>query len=206
MGAIMENLDTVIADAQTWLTTAVTSGSNFFGPEILRELIAASVVFLLGWFLARGKNKRAQKERMVDELIVAQRELIERAYPEQWGEKDRRDVWMLNPYLERLKFVFANIKDQKVLRRAQEDLIEEYFFSVEKFLIQWSQTKRRGHSYNTRFQDTFEKLHDVVVAVSKAHLERLSRLSADLGERTACFDSMPDQFRTDDVEVLSAAQ
>lgn len=170
---------------------------------MFHEIVAAVFVFAIGWFFARGKNKRLQKDRMVDELIVAQRELTERAYPELWRESDRRDVWMLNPYLERLKFVFANIKDQRVLNRLQEDLVESYFFSVEKFLIQWSQTRRRGVHYNTRFQDTFDELYQVVENVSKGHLDRLGRLRTDIDNRMAQFESLPDQFTFEDPMVAA---
>lgn len=165
------------------------------GADMVREVVAAGLIFILGWIFARRANKRQQKERLVDELIVAERELTERAYPEHWSSNDRRDVWMLNPFLERLKFVFSNIKDQRILTKKQEDLIEEYFFSVEKFLIQWSQTRSRGLSYNTRFQDTFEKLHAIVDQMSRAHMGRLARLRADIDGRTAQFQTVADQFR-----------
>lgn len=200
----MNNLIDIYQHSQRSLFDAGIGVAQFVGPELFQEVAAALIVFTVGWFAAKGKSKRHHKERMVDELIIAQRELMERAYPEHWSSKGRRDIWMLNPYLERLKFVFVNIKDENALTKKQQMFIEEYFFSVEKFLIQWSQTRSRGPSYNSRFQDTFVKLHDVVLHVSKSDLDRLARLGESLGSRTAQFETMPDQFKAEDERIVAA--
>lgn len=173
LGELWESFLHFISSGQgKWL------GEWVFNKEMAQESIAALVVFALGWLAsARGSRKR-QKKRIVDELILSQRELVGRAYPElrggKWQQMGEREAWMLDPFVARIRFLIGSLDDEGSLTLRELDALERYISTVEDFIVKWARTHNRTQAYHSIYEVSYRAL---VQAVRELGLNQTRRLA-----------------------------
>lgn len=57
----------------------------YFNADFGREFVVAIFIFFIGWASSQRRSRGQLELRLIDELIVAQRELNKHAYPAQWS-------------------------------------------------------------------------------------------------------------------------
>lgn len=146
-------------------------GASFFpDPDMARNALLTTITFGFGWILSLRGSSRRLKQRIVDELLMTQRELARRAYPDEyggeWRQADPREVWMLAPLVSRIQFLVATLNDERSVSKDARTLMDVYVESVTDFIAEWSITKTRfiGADFETKFLRTY----DVLVAVARA--------------------------------------
>lgn len=137
---------------------------NGIGFEIAIEYSAALLTGFLGWLFAMRATRNRQRSRLVDELILSQREIAKRAYPDDFGGEWRMDApreeWMLKPFIDRLLFLSANIAEERAISPKARLMVELYIERVVDFVSHWSNASKRAENYEYLFLQThthFEK-------------------------------------------------
>lgn len=127
-------------------------------PDFTRDLVFTGATFLIGWILSLRASRSRLKSRLIDELIMAQREMSRRAYPDDFGEvwslADRRTEYMLQPFVDRLRFLSANIADEKGITSRGKTAVELYMQSVSNFIVHWAKGGPRTERYEYLFLQT----------------------------------------------------
>ena len=139
-------------------------------PDLARNALLTGITFLFGWIVSLRGSRRKMKERVVDELLMTQREIARRAYPDEyggeWRQDDPREIWMLAPLVSRIQFLVATLNDGKSVSRDTTTLMDVYVESVTDFIAEWSRTKTRFNG--AAFETKFLKTYDLVIAVAKS--------------------------------------
>lgn len=138
--------------------------------EMARNALLTVVTFTFGWLLSLRGSRRKLRERIVDELLMTQRELARRAYPDeyggQWRQDDPREIWMLAPLVSRIQFLVATLNDEKSISKDARTLMDVYVESVTDFIAEWARTRTRFNG--AAFETKFLKTYDLVIAVAKS--------------------------------------
>lgn len=149
-------------------------------PDFARDIVFTAVTFFIGWILAQKASKDRLKNRIIDELILMQRELVGRAYPEVRGEKwkanEDRKPWMLDSFVARIRFLTASLADEKSLNQKQLSLLENYVVALEAFIVSWSKTWARKESYHETYKVTYNTFRAAVTQLGLGQLKRLNGL------------------------------
>jgi hypothetical protein len=148
----------------------------FFSADFYREFVVAVFIYLIGWASSLRSARGRLKARIIDELVLAQRELFKRAYPETWNENATRENWMLSPFLDRISFVAFNLKQEGQLSASETRTLEAYLSLVEEFIAQWSVTKRRRSNYDDKYEAAFAALRDFLEMVAPRQVRRIDGL------------------------------
>lgn len=139
-------------------------------PDLARNALLTGVTFLFGWIVSLRGSRRKMRERIVDELLMTQRELGRRAYPDEfggeWRQDDPREIWMLAPLVSRIQFLVATLNDEKSVSRDTRTLMDVYVESVTDFIAEWARTKTRFNGAS--FESKFLKTYDLVIVVAKS--------------------------------------
>ncbi len=146
-------------------------------PDFTRDIVFTAVTFAIGWLLSLRASKGRLKNRIIDELILSQRELVGRAYPEQrdqrWKANDTRELWMLDPFVARINFLIASLREEKSLNNKQLALLENYVVALEGFIAVWTRTWARRNGYHEAYKTSYNALRSAVISLG---LKRMSRL------------------------------
>ncbi|MEM9378257.1 MAG: hypothetical protein AAGA72_18725 [Pseudomonadota bacterium] len=150
----------------------------FFNPDFAREFVVAIMIFLIGWAMSLRTSKKRIKNRIVDELIMAQRELFHRAYPKDWKKDGVRHEWMLTPFLDRINFLIFSLKEDKQISEQEIGLIERYADDVDKFIAYWATVKHRTMAYDDKYESTYVSLKEFLERAANKHVPRIAPLYA----------------------------
>lgn len=149
-------------------------------PDFARDIAFTGLTFVIGWVFSLRASKGRLKGRIIGELIMSQRELVTRAYPEvrdgRWRMADSREVWMLEPFVARIKFLIASLQEEKNLGLKQLDYLERYVSTLEDFIAQWANTSRRGATFHYKYRQTYIALREAVKALGLHQMKRLGGL------------------------------
>lgn len=149
-------------------------------PDFTRDILFTATTFLIGWVLAQKASKDRLKSRIIDELILMQRELVGRAYPEvrgdKWKANEDRQPWMLDSFVARIRFLTASLADEKSLNQKQLALLENYVIALETFILTWSKTWARKEAYNQAYKVTYTTFRSAVTELGLKHMKRLNGL------------------------------
>lgn len=149
-------------------------------PDLVRDIVFTLVTFLLGWAMSLKASKQRLKSRIIDELILSQRELVARAYPEtrnlKWKANDDREVWMLDPFVARIKFLISSLSEEKSLNQKQLALLENYVVALEAFIACWANTWARKSTYNESYKVTYNTFRAAVIDLGLHQTRRLNGL------------------------------
>lgn len=149
-------------------------------PDFTRDIIFTLATFFIGWALSQRASKDRLKNRIIDELILMQRELVGRAYPEvrndKWKANDARQPWMLDSFVSRIRFLTASLTEEKSLNQKQLALLENYVVALEAFILTWSKTWARKDAYNQAYRVTYTTFRAGVTELGLKHMRRLNGL------------------------------
>lgn len=149
-------------------------------PDLVRDIVFTAITFFIGWMLSLKASKHRLKSRIIDELILSQRELVSRAYPEtrdiKWRANDDRQVWMLDPFVARIKFLISSLSEEKSLNQKQLALLENYVVALEAFIVCWSKTWARKASYHESYRVTYNTFRAAVLDLGLHQTRRLNGL------------------------------
>lgn len=155
-------------------------GKLIFNLEMAQEAVAALVVFVLGWFASNRGSRKRQKKRIIDELILSQRELVGRAYPElrrgKWEQMGEREAWMLDPFVARIRFLIGSLDEEGALELRELDTLERYVTTVEDFVAKWARTRNRTEAYHSIYEVSYRALVQAVKALGLNQNRRLAGL------------------------------
>ena len=144
------------------------------------DAIAAVVTYCLGWVVSLRVGRQRRKDRIVDELILSQRELVKRAYPqlhgEVWRENAQREGWMLDPFVARIEFLIASMREDKALTLREIDLLEVYVAAKRRFIEKWCETRRRGEAYHQAYRESYYAMRTAAKALGLNQMKRLRGL------------------------------
>ncbi|MCR9080040.1 MAG: hypothetical protein NXH78_13170 [Hyphomonadaceae bacterium] len=149
----------------------------YFNADFGREFVVAIFIFFIGWASSRRASRSQMKARLIDELVLAQRELFKRAYPDNWNEDDVREYWMLSPFVDRISFVIFNFKNEGRLRASQIGELENYLGKTESFIALWARVKRRNIKYDESYAEVFASLISFLESTSPRQVNRIRDLS-----------------------------
>lgn len=153
--------------------------NGFPSVDAARNIAFTLVAFLLGWAVSLfGAHKRL-KERVITELIGAQRELMARAYPKKWKRNAMREAWMLQPFVERIQFLHEHLRESKGLRRTHLENIDKYQRSVQAFIAKWAAAKHHSDDFHELYATSYWFLRKAVTSLGLKELSRLSGLMPD---------------------------
>lgn len=133
-------------------------------PDVARNIGFTLATFIIGWLASLSGTHRRARQRVVNELILSQSELRTRAWPKSWRMTDVREAWMLDPFVARLRFLYASVSETKSLTGKQLGLVDNYIKRVEDFIEKWEETQVRRDSYRYAYDQTYHALR----AASKA--------------------------------------
>lgn len=149
-------------------------------PDFTRDIIFTAATFLIGWMLSQRASKQRLKNRIIDELILMQRELVGRAYPEvrneKWKANEDRKPWMLDSFVSRIRFLTASLSEEKSLNQKQLALLENYVVALEAFILCWSKTWARKEVYHETYKVTYTTFRAGVTELGLSHMKRLNGL------------------------------
>lgn len=149
-------------------------------PDLVRDIVFTAVTFLIGWMLSLKASKHRLKSRIIDELILSQRELVGRAYPEvrgtKWKASDNRETWMLDPFVARIKFLISSLSEEKSLNQKQLALLENYVVSLDAFITNWARTWARRDAYHESYRVTYNTFRAAVTDLGLHQTKRLNGL------------------------------
>jgi len=149
-------------------------------PDFTRDMLFTAATFFIGWVFSLRASKGRLKGRIIGELIMSQRELVTRAYPEvregRWRMADSRETWMLDPFVARIKFLIASLQEEKNLSLKQLDYLERYVSTLEDFIAQWANSSRRGANFHYKYRQSYIALREAVKALGLNQMKRLSGL------------------------------
>ncbi len=153
---------------------------EWISPDFARDLFFTALTFGIGWVFSLRASKGRLKGRIIDELIQSQRELVGRAYPEarggKWRANEQREVWMLDPFVARIKFLISSLSEEKSLSEKELSLLENYVVALEDFISQWAKTYARQTAYNERYKVSYHALRAAVKALGLKKMKRLQGL------------------------------
>ena len=152
----------------------------FFSAEFARELVVAFVIFLIGWAASLRSSRKRMRQRAIDDLILAQKELHSRAFPEDWSQNGRREEWMLAPFVDRVSSVVRNLVEEDLLKDPEKRIIEHYPFALQAFVQQWAVTINRGQRYHSKYNQTYLILQQFVELAASRQVSRLNGLIQNL--------------------------
>ena len=159
---------------------AAEAYNGWISPDFARDLFFTALTFGIGWIFSLRASKGRLKGRIIDELIQSQRELVGRAYPDQrggrWRSDDQRDVWMLDPFVARIKFLISSLSEEKSLSEKELSLLENYVVTLEDFISQWAKTTRRMTTYHYKYKTSYHALRAAVKALGLKKMKRLAGL------------------------------
>lgn len=161
----------------------------YFNADFGREFVVAILIFFIGWASSQRRSRGQLKLRLIDELIVAQRELYKHAYPAQWSQDHVRETWLLTPYVQRVSFVKFNLNQEDVLKPGQLRELEEYLACIEDFIALWAQTKRRSIQYDEAYERVFAALTRFLEKTAPKQVSRLDGL-IDRAANTGAVEAM----------------
>ncbi len=176
-----------IGDAYSYVRAMFMAGKaaeglpdGWISPDFARDLFFTGLTFGIGWVFSLRASKGRLKSRIIDELLQSQRELVGRAYPEvrggKWRANDQREVWMLDPFVARIKFLISSLAEEKSLNEKELSLLENYVVALEDFIGQWAKTWARQHAYNERYRVSYHALRAAVKALGLKKMKRLQGL------------------------------
>lgn len=161
-------------------TVADDLPESVISPDFARDLFFTALTFAIGWVFSLRASKGRLKGRIIDELIQSQRELVGRAYPEarggKWRANEQREVWMLDPFVARIKFLISSLAEEKSLNEKELSLLENYVVALEDFISQWAKTYARQTAYNERYKVSYHALRAAVKALGLKKMRRLQGL------------------------------
>lgn len=153
---------------------------GWISPDFARDLFFTALTFGIGWAFSLRASKGRLKGRIIDELLQSQRELVGRAYPEvrggKWRANDQREVWMLDPFVARIKFLISSLSEEKSLNEKELSLLENYVVALEDFIGQWAKTWARQQAYKERYKVSYYALREAVKALGLKKMKRLQGL------------------------------
>lgn len=152
----------------------------YFSADFARELLVAFVIFLIGWAASLRSSRRRLRQRAIDDLVLAQKELHSRAYPDDWSQNGRREEWMLAPFVDRVSSVVRNLIEEDLLKAKEKEIVERYPFALTAFVEQWASTMSRGPRYHTKYNETYLTLQQFVELAAPRQLSRLDGLIENL--------------------------
>lgn len=136
--------------------------------DVILGLVFTALSFGVGWAASRRAGRKRMRSRLADELILSQREMARRAYPDDfdgiWRRDDERSQWMLEPFATRLRFVISNLGEDRAVSSRARELCDVYVEKVIDFISLWSHVKTRKARYDYRFF----VMHDAFVAALTA--------------------------------------
>lgn len=149
-------------------------------PDLVRDIVFTAVTFFIGWALSLKASKHRLKSRIIDELLLSQRELVVRAYPEtrdgRWKAGDVREVWMLDPFVARIRFLVVSLQEEKSLKLNQLDLLERYVSALEDFIAEWARTRARRATYHYKYEQSYRRMREAAVGLGLHQTKRLNGL------------------------------
>lgn len=148
----------------------------YFNADFGREFVVAIFIFFIGWASSQRRSRGQLKLRLIDELVMAQRELFKHAYPLQWNRDSYREPWLLTPFVERVSFIIFNLKQEDVLNPDQLREIEEYLACIEEFITLWSRAQNRGLRYDESYERVFAALTRFLEKVAPKQVKRIDGL------------------------------
>ena len=161
----------------------------YFNADFGREFVVATFIFFVGWASSLRRSRGQLKLRLIDELIIAQRELYKHAYPAQWSRDHVRETWLLTPYVQRVSFIKFNLIQENALKPDQLRELEEYLARIEDFIAMWAQTERRSIRYDEAYERVFAALTRFLEKVAPKQVARLDGL-IDRAARTEAIASV----------------
>ena len=150
----------------------------YFNADFGREFVVAIFIFLVGWASSQRRSRGQLKLRLIDELVLAQRELFKRAYPDNWNEDDAREIWMLSPFVDRISFVIFNLRKEGGLKPPQLAELEKYLSEIEAFIGIWARVKRRNVNYDKSYEAVYTSLTNFLESISPRQVQRIRDLFA----------------------------
>lgn len=148
----------------------------YFNADFGREFVVAIFIFFIGWASSQRRSRGQLKSRLIDELIVTQRELYKHAYPAQWSRRDTRETWLLTPYVQRVSFVKFNLNQEDVLKPDQLKELEEYLACIEDFIAMWAETQHRSIRYDEAYERVFAALTRFLEKTAPKQVSRMDGL------------------------------
>ena len=148
----------------------------FFSADFAREFVVAVFIFLIGWAASLRSARGRMKARLIDELVLSQRELFKRAYPPNWNENDVRERIMLQPFADKVEFIIFNLKSENQMGASEIADLENYHQSVLEFIDVWARVRRRSRKYDAAYEATFASLNNFLDRFAPRHVRRISGL------------------------------
>ncbi|HEV7691538.1 MAG TPA: hypothetical protein VGO52_11970 [Hyphomonadaceae bacterium] len=160
-------------------------------PDLARDLFFTILTFGFGWLFSLKALLGKRRARLIEEVILSQRELVKRAYPElhgeQWREGGDRRAWMLDPFIGRIDFLIASMREDKIIKSKQETLLDHYTKTKREFTEKWSTTLRRGAGYHEAYTITYRAMRAALKELGFDDWKRLNGLMP----KDAMFDAPP---------------
>lgn len=147
-------------------------------PDVFLNVFFTVVTFAIGWLVSLGGSNTRLRTRVINELLMAQSELRARAWPSVWRMNDVREAWMLDPFVARIRFLYASVSEDKALTRNQLDLIEHYIARVQDFIDTWEVTQVRRERYNQAYVVTYHAMRAAAKALGCKDASRFTGLGA----------------------------
>jgi hypothetical protein len=147
-------------------------------PEIARNIGFTCATFVIGWVASLSGTHRRARQRVINELILSQSELRTRAWPKSWRMTDVREAWMLDPFVARLRFLYASVSETKSLTGKQLGLVDNYIKRVEDFIEKWEETQVRRDSYRYAYDQTYHALRAAAKALGLKDNARFTGLGS----------------------------
>lgn len=158
-------------------------GSDGFpDPDVVRTIGFTVATFVTGWLASLSGTHRRARQRVINELILSQSELRTRAWPKSWRMTDAREAWMLDPFVARLRFLYASVSETKSLSGKQLDLVDNYIKRVEDFIEKWEETQVRRDSYRYAYDQTYHALRAAAKALGLKDNARFTGLGSPKDE------------------------
>jgi hypothetical protein len=155
---------------------------GFPDPDIARNIGFTVATFIIGWLASLSGTHRRARQRVINELILSQSELRTRAWPKSWRMTDVREAWMLDPFVARLRFLYASVSETKSLSGKQLGLVDNYIKRVEDFIEKWEETQVRRDSYRYAYDQTYHALRAAAKALGLKDNARFTGLGSPKDE------------------------
>ena len=169
-----------------------TSDKGFdISPDMARDVFLTILTFGFGWLFSLKAILGKRRARLIEEVILSQRELVKRAYPELHGEKWReagdRQPWMLDPFIGRIDFLVASMREDRIIKPKQETLLDHYTKTKREFTERWANAKKRGAGYHEAYKVTYHAMRGALRELGFDDPKRLNGLMP----KDDLFDSGP---------------
>lgn len=184
-----------LAGVGHYLRDMVLAADGLPKSDVVLNVVFTVATFIIGWVVSLGGSNTRLRTRVINELLMAQSELRARAWPSTWRMNDTREAWMLDPFVARIRFLYASVSEDKTLTRRQLDLIEHYIARVQDFIETWEVTQVRRERYRQSYNQTYHAMRAAARALGCKDASRFSGLglpdSSLFGDGTPALQPAP---------------